>query len=449
MDRYAQMKQASQPARQRGITLIETMGALAIASAMLAGLAMVIDNALEDMKGQQAALYQARLADAARKYLAASYAQLVTDTGLAAGGTVPVTIDTLKTSGLLPASFAATNGYGQSTCVLVRRNASAAPPVKLDALVTAYGGSRILDKDIPAVALNAGAGGGYISTDAPTTAQGASWQANTAAYRGVSCNGGPVVLTGSASDGGHLVSALFYDGPGQLSTDFVYRDAVPGHPELNQMNTPLQLAQHALVTKGAACGGTAAIAIDAASRAVLSCGSNGVWKDAVASQWKEPVATYLALPTAGSQAGDVRIVADVNRAFTYTGSSWVALAVDQNGDLVVPRHLTIQAGNINVENGNLNLAKGDVNAWAGALNGATMMAWDWSWTSAITVTDRFNPGEQCNIFKGYDANGAPVYSKALGTLVLDHHSMPIPLVCTYVAGTNSYEYRYMDGGVTR
>jgi hypothetical protein len=449
MDRHAQMKQASPPAPQRGITLIETMGALAIASTMLAGLAMVIDNALEDMKGQQAALYQARVADAARKYIAANYAQLVTDTGLAAGGNVPVMIDTLKTSGLLPASFATTNGYGQATCVLVRRNASAAPPVKLDALVAAYGGSKILDKDIPAVALNAGAGGGYISTDAPGTAQGASWQANTAPYRGVSCNGGPVVLTGSGSDGGHLVSALFYDGPGQLSTDFVYRDAVPGHPELNQMNTPLQLAQYALVAKGGACGSTAAIAIDAASRAVLTCGSNGIWKDAVTSQWKESVARYADLPTPGSQAGDVRMVTDLNRAFTYTGSGWAALAVDQNGDLAVPRHLTVQAGNVNVDNGNLNLAKGDVNAWAGALNGATMMAWDWSWTSAITVTDRFNPGEQCHIFKGYDGNGAPVYSKAVGTLVLDHHSMPLPMVCTYVAGSNSYQFRYMDGGRTR
>lgn len=81
-----------------------------------------------------------------------------------------------------------------------------------------------------------GQGGGYISAAAPGIARGASWELTTISYRNVAC-GDTTVLTGAAAnDGGHLVSSLFYDGPGQLSTDFLYRDAVPGRPELNASN---------------------------------------------------------------------------------------------------------------------------------------------------------------------------------------------------------------------
>jgi hypothetical protein len=432
--------------RQQGITLIEVLGALAIGSAMLLGLSVVVDNSLEDIKGQRAALYQSQVAVAARKYLAANYDPLVTST--AGGGTVAVTVNMLKAGGFLADSFEASNVYGQAACLLVRKNASAVAPVKLDAIVATQGGQKMLDKDIPSLALSAGPEGGYISSASPATAQGASWQMDTTPFRGVSCGSG-AVLSGTAADGGHLVSALFYDGPGQASTDFIYRDAVPSHPELNQMNTPLLMAQNALATKGASCGATAGIAVDSATRAILTCASDGTWKDVAATQWKDPVADYANLPSSGSQKGDVRMVTGLSRAFTYDGSSWVALAVDQNGNLVVPNNLTVQAGNVTLDNGSLNVTKGDVNAWAGSLGGKTMSAWDWAWTSAMTVTDRFNPGDVCHVFTGYKSNGTPDYWNDVGTIVLDYNATPIPMVCTYIPSSNTYQFRYMTGLLTR
>ncbi|MFC7518870.1 shufflon system plasmid conjugative transfer pilus tip adhesin PilV [Herbaspirillum sp. GCM10030257] len=329
---------------QRGMTIIEILGVLAIGSAMLIGLSAIIDSSLEDLEGQQAALYQAQVAGAARKYISANYQALLTATPDAAS-VARVSIVDLRDNLFLPQGFALTNGYGQATCVLVRQPTPGSG--RLDALVVSYGGQQIEDRVIPAIAANAGQGSGYITTAVPTTARGASWNMDTLAYRNVACPGAGVpALTGAAADGGHLVSGLFYDGPGQLSTDFLYRNDVPGRPELNQMRTPV----HMLPGSGAqatendstdprctAASGTGKIAVDAQGR-VLSC-QGGAWKRQ-SGYWKDPVASFNVLPATGNDVGDVRMVTALSRAFTWSGTAWTALAVDQDGNMLVPATLT-------------------------------------------------------------------------------------------------------------
>jgi type II secretory pathway pseudopilin PulG len=420
--------------RQRGITLIEIIGAIAIGSAMMLGLSVVVDNSLEDMKGQQAALYQSQLAAAARKYLAANYAQLAADA--VPGSTLAITVATLQAGGFLSGGFSSVNPYGQTPCVLVRRNNSSGIQVKLDGLVVNLGGTKILDKNIPAVAMGAGPESGYINTLSPTLAQGASWQIDTTPYRGTSCGG--MSLSGTAADGGHLVSALFYDGPGQLSTDFVYRDAIPGHPELNQLNTPLLMAQNALVTKVASCGTSAGQAIDAATRAVLSCGSDGTWQEATPTQWKEPVAAYADLPVDGSKAGDVRMVSGLNRAFAYDGSNWVALAVDQNGNFAVPGTVAVGQDVFVLNNVTVaNLVQADSVHGVSSVRGGYLKSDNFTQTGEINLYHYKNPGDACNI--PVMDNGVLVHAWPIGTVLLSSNNLP--LVCASDA-----VFRYANGG---
>jgi hypothetical protein len=163
----------------------------------------------------------------------------------------------------------------------------------------------------------------------------------------VAC-GSTMALTGSAAnDGGHLVSSLFFDGPGQLASDYLSRNAVPGRPEANQMNTTIHMMpgtdaqaveDNALDPRCTAASGTGKIAVDAFGR-VLSCQS-GVWKRQGSGSWENPVAAHADLPPGGNDAGDVRMVTELNRAFTWNGTDWVALAVDQNGNFSVPGTLT-------------------------------------------------------------------------------------------------------------
>lgn len=350
--------------RQSGVAMLEILGALAIGAILVMSLASMMDTSLEDTKGQQAAYYQSQIAAAGQKYIAANAATLTTSLP-AAGSLVAIGVAQLKTGKFLSAGTAAKNIYGQTACVLIRQPDPSGNPGKFDALVVTSGGDQIPEKVLPVIAANAGPNGGYISTSDFNNAKGSNWSSSTASYRSTTCSGG-TNLSGSASDGGHLASNLFFDGPGQSSADYLYRNAVPGRPELNRMNTPIRMADIALVSSGASCLDSdgvnrAAVAIDSATRGLLVCGTNNVWSSP--SQWKEPVQNYADLPGAGNTAGDVRMVRGLSRAFTYNGANWVALAVDQNGNMGVPGTLT--AGNVST---------GNVNASGNMVAGGTIHA---------------------------------------------------------------------------
>lgn len=325
---------------QRGFTFIELLGALAIGTLMMIGLSAMIDTSLEDNKAQQVALYQAQITNAASKYISDNYATLIT-TATSTTPAPPITAAMLAP--YLPPSFAATNAYQQTPCVLVLQ-----PAVnKLSALIVTEGGSQIPAKEIGYVAANAGQGGGYIPATTtqnpagtPLIAQGAfgSWSLTNASLSNYLKN----KCTGTTAGPGNLATALFYDGSGSLPTDFLYRVAVPGRPELNQMMTPLHMntvIQATEDTSDARCAvGTAStwggISTSALGE-VLSCQA-GVWKRQGTKSWRDPVATYATLPSGASSInvlGDVRMVTALSRAFTWNGTSWVALAVDQNGRL--------------------------------------------------------------------------------------------------------------------
>jgi prepilin-type N-terminal cleavage/methylation domain-containing protein len=372
--------------RQRGMTLVEVLAALAIASVLLVGLSSMIGDSIDELKEQQTALQQAQLVAAAARYVTANYADLVAGTG--GGAVTAVSVAQLKTAGFLPAGFAATNPYQQSACVLVRQPSAG----RLDALVAGYGGTAIPDRAIAAVAMMAGQGGGYVSAALPGTARGSSWELVTTAYQGVACAGTTVLNGAAAHDGGHLVSSLFYDGPGQLSTDFLYRDTVPGRPQLNQMNTALAFAGAALVTPGTACGSAAAIGIDSASRTVVTCGADGLWQ--AASTWKAPVTNFEDLPTAGNTTGDVRMVTTLNRGFAYSGSAWVALAVDESGNLHVPGTVY---GDTAIVSGGTVTAEKTITSTHGGIAADWMVGRTWVEGPTLYLNEAIAPGTPCNI----------------------------------------------------
>lgn len=439
--------------RQRGIALLEVLGALAIGAALLLGLSTVMDTSLEDMKGQQAAYYQSQLSTAAGKYIAANSATLQTALPSAAS-LAAVTVAQLVSGHFLPAATGAKNVYDQTPCLLIRQPDPVSRPGQFDALVVTTGGMAIPERAIATVAVNAGVGGGYISALDTGNAKGASWNTSTASFRSTACSGGSA-LTGGSADGGHLASNLFYDGPGQLSTDFLYRNEIAGRPELNRMNTPVRMASAALVSNGASCLNSsgvaeAGVAIDTSTRSILTCGSSGVWS--YPSQWKEPVSTYASLPGSGNQSGDVRMVTGLSRAFTFNGANWVALAVDQNGNMNVPGTLTAANAHTTqniVADGTIH-ATGDISTSGSVsadydLNAAHavnthdayvahnvvtqgMEIDRWASSPAITIgINFFSPGQACHYLE-YDAyEGFSHIVYPIGTIVMDASYRP--LIC--------------------
>lgn len=318
---------------QRGFTLLELLSALAIGAMMMVGVATLIDTSLDDTKAQQAGQYQEQVTTAASKYIADNYLALVALAEPARPATV--TLDALRTGGYLAANFPNINSYGQTPCVLVLEPAAN----RLDALVVTEVGEPIPQRILPYAAANSGKGGGYIELSGGSLVgrgafgTGVVSAANLGQFLGASCSG-------TAATAGHLASAIFFDGPGNVNTDYLYRNSVPGHPELNRMRTPLQIRMAADVVEGSS-NDALCISTDNTTWGRFVVNSNGVilscqagtWKRPPNLYWRDPVTSFSALPTTDNMIGDVRVATDKGRAFTWNGSAWAALAVDENGVL--------------------------------------------------------------------------------------------------------------------
>lgn len=318
----------------RGFTLVETLGALALAAVVSVGAASMIQSSLEDTRAQHVGRHQATVVEASERYLRENYAAL-----LAATAAAPVAVPIGTLTALLPEGFQSTNAYGQTPCLRVRQPG----PGRLDALVIAEGGESIPTKNLAYVAAHAGPGGGQINADAPNVAQGVfgSWRVDVSTYGAAPCGAAPA---GAPSN--RLASAIFYDGPATTGTDYLYRGEVPGHPELNALSVPLAMRGRAVAVENDSADPMCSLADPAsqgriavsAAGAVLSC-RNGTWRRQGSVFWKDPVASFAALPLVGNNPGDTHIALDTMRGFTWDGTAWRALAVNDAGDMEVPRSL--------------------------------------------------------------------------------------------------------------
>lgn len=230
-------------------------------------------------------------------------------------------------------------------CGLVLNNSG-----KLFGILASEGGTALDDVTLSNLASQIGSAGGGVYTN-PVVGSGVrgtqgQWSlalptnfanANTATKK---CDGtaGAVTLTA-----GRPVVAL-WQGIGLNNQDLLYRKSVTGQPQLNQMNTPLGLwvdSAGTTVVAAAACTTNGAMAADATGKPFI-CQSNA-WSavnSSTTAYWKQPVANYASLPASGNSVGDGRITTDTYRGYSWNGSGWAALAVDQNGNLTMSGNLT-------------------------------------------------------------------------------------------------------------
>lgn len=326
--------------RQSGITLLEILASVGIMAAVIAGVARLADQYVDDTKSALVAQQVVAVGNAAQAYIKDNYTTVMGN----ATATTPalITVPMLTAAGYLQTGFATKNTYGHDLCVLVLEPSAN----NLNALVVTEGGTAIDDLTLGSVAVGIGAAGGGVYSSASTTLRGAmgGWSMAVGSYANANnanqkCNGTGGTPTIAA---GHPVMALWFSN-GDVTSGFLYRNSVPGRPELNTMNTPLVM--NSIQTAGGACTTTGAIARDNTG-GILTCQS-ATWKTAGGSMyWRDPVANYAALPASGDPVGAVRVTTNTGRAFMWTGGAWAALSVDQNGNLTVPGTLTAAGGKV-------------------------------------------------------------------------------------------------------
>jgi len=236
---------------ERGDFMVGAALALTLFLLMTPLLFQVTDDADTKTRGAIVAGQLKKIVEAAGQYVTANYASLES----VATATVPVYVDVdgLITDGFLPEGTSDTNAWGQTYGIYVLQpNAG-----DLQAFVLTEDGRSYTSTDepefaateVPAAASLIGASGGYVPTGlVPTESEsslqgvGGGW---TFSFEGTSVpNPGP----------GHL-GAMVWFADGAMAQDYLYRVSVPGRPELNQMQTELDMNGNNIMMGDAAVGG--------------------------------------------------------------------------------------------------------------------------------------------------------------------------------------------------
>ncbi|QQD72001.1 shufflon system plasmid conjugative transfer pilus tip adhesin PilV [Acidithiobacillus ferrivorans] len=190
---------------------------------------MAIDNAKAATTAQQ----MQQVSRAAQAYIQANYSAV--EANSTASSPATITVSMLQNTGYLPNAFSAANPFGQMWQVQVLQPT----PGQLQALVLTQGGTQIGQVQAPMIAAQAGAQGGFVpyngqyGTLNDMVAHGAysGWQVSMSGYT----NPGP----------GHLAALLAFNN-GNLENNYLYRVAVPGQPQLNTMQTNLNMGANSV-----------------------------------------------------------------------------------------------------------------------------------------------------------------------------------------------------------
>lgn len=214
-------------------TLIETSIVLIIATAAMAAGAKIYGDHLSNRTNQIAAQEMNKVADAYGRYLKDHYGQILQEAH-DAGGRVHIPIQTLVDGGYMYESFENRNPYGQEYNLIARYVPSTNPGSedRLETVVYTSGGEAITPGQANSIAQLVGAGGGFTMPEGDTSEVKSTFGGFTLDMQtSYGVDPGP----------GKLVSAMFFNDEGSLVSDFLYRNAVPGRPDLNTMGTSINM----------------------------------------------------------------------------------------------------------------------------------------------------------------------------------------------------------------
>lgn len=187
------------------------------------------------------------------------------------GRSAVVTVPMLQSVSLLDGSFSATNPFGQTWQVEVRQPSSD----KLAALILSTGGDQLDDRVAAKISALVGQQGGFV----PKNDSGLYASGGSAAYG--SFGGWTLPTSGYALASAGRLAAMVSFSSGQLTSNYLYRNAVQGQPQLNRMGTNLDMGANNISNAGSidANGRITAgefVKINGTAGEGASCPSNGL-----------------------------------------------------------------------------------------------------------------------------------------------------------------------------
>lgn len=324
-----------QPRNQAGFGMGSMLAAVAVSFLVYQGFSEAMAWYRATPRVNETAAHLEKVSLAAAQYVQDNYAPLTNALTLNGPATTVTTTD-LRDTGYLSQAHSDLNPYSQGYSLRIRyvtQGTGANQRNVLEPMVLTEGGQPIPDHELLRIAGKLKAGGSIRSSD-PTLAIGnnGGWQV-------------PVNSFGANPGAGHLAVGMFYSDAGMLA-DYLYRNAVPGRPEVNQMNTDIDMAgssiQNAevvqtaeahltrIVTQATACSPDGAIARNAAGTPMLC--ENGVWNQSASLNWVAGEGQRMQMTAANGQSIWLQNQNGKYRWLNSTLSTELA-SVDQSGNL--------------------------------------------------------------------------------------------------------------------
>lgn len=287
---------------------------LGVLGAALLGMTIILPyfhaqaREMQNVQAAATAREMKQVASAAEKYIQANYAAV--EANSTASSPATITVPMLVSTGYLPASSSSENPYGQTWEVQVLQPSAG----KLQALVLSEGGRAIAEKTAPSIASQTGQDGGFIPYNGQygslnqSVAEGAygHWRVSMASYT----NPGK----------GHLAALLAFNN-GTLQNDYLYRVKVPGKPQLNTMQTAIDMGGNDITNANNVNAKTANLASGNVSGApgALKIGDSYYYGDSSSSAIRQNGQLYVQHHN-GSPAGIDTGAVTANGNVSSTGS---------------------------------------------------------------------------------------------------------------------------------
>lgn len=316
---------------------------------------------------------QTQLYNAAQAWISAN----LTTVEATATATTPMVISvaTIAAANVgLPASFSATNPFGQTWVVEVLQPSSQ----NLQVLVTSTGGTALTDLQAAGIAANVGTSGGFIPQNdsgvypvgaAQAWGNQANWHVLTAGYQGLSA--------------GHPAALLAMNN-GQVQNDALYRVAVPGQSQLNTMSTTLNMGANSITNAATV---TANNVVTAAGNGV-QIGSSYYYGDTANSAIRQSGSLYIQ-NQAGTAAANIAQVGNINSSGTVT-----AAAAQINGAANIAGNTTMGANTEIYNPGTQYIETGGGNLYLKPFNAAGQtVVGGGGGSGQLVTTGRVYPGE--------------------------------------------------------
>ncbi|WP_227893874.1 shufflon system plasmid conjugative transfer pilus tip adhesin PilV [Burkholderia vietnamiensis] len=314
----------------------------------------------------------------------------------------------------MPAGLSSTNNWGQTYQLSINVAGSA-----VNAMLETIGGTAIPENRMRSISQAVGTAGGYVTKLAPTVATGTNggWSAVLANY-----GTNPTTV-------GHLSGSLFYQTAAATNGTYLWRTAVAGQPQLNQMQTAIDMNSNNINNAGTV---NAQKVVTPAGNGV-QIGSGYLYCDSANCAVRQNGALYIqnvaGTAAADVNAGNLNASGSVNASGNVNASGSVSAAgnvvangtvqggfVYSTGSAQVNGNMTVYGQNYGqtvVSNGRLTTNEYlQVNGWAAAGNGCSpngLMANSGSgplfcqsgvWTSAAQFNPRAYATAYGNTFAG-------------------------------------------------